>query len=89
MAPKRKTRLGRGRTYSENMTDDSGQNPPSKKRGRHVPLEETGTIWVDDDTLPSEDGLTINIDEEDDDSEEEDVLAPPGGSAPPKANVEV
>ena len=77
MPAKRKTRLGRDRSYSENKTDDTPPNPSSKKRGRHVTDTDSGTVWVDDDTLPSEDGLTINFDDEDDsdyvpDEEEEE-----------------
>ena len=84
MVNKRKTKVARGRTYSENMTDDSGPKPPPKKKGRQRrPSKEEDAVWVDDDTLPSyetpEDEnvcLTINFtlksdapDDEDDDSD--------------------
>lgn len=76
MPPKRKTRLGRGRTYSENMTDDSGRDPPPKKV-KHRRAKEDGTVWVDDDTLTSVDAednaveltITFSLDDEEDDSD--------------------
>uniref|UniRef100_A0A6C0JP29 ATPase AAA-type core domain-containing protein n=1 Tax=viral metagenome TaxID=1070528 RepID=A0A6C0JP29_9ZZZZ len=58
MPTKRKTRGARSRTVSENMTDDSGPQPPPKKRGRRR-TKENDTIWVDDDTLPSDDKPTL------------------------------
>jgi len=52
MPPKRKTKGARSRTYSENMTDDTGGKPPPKKKECRRPKDET--VWVDDDTLPPE-----------------------------------
>ena len=53
MPPKRRTRAARSRTCSENISDD-GSKPPPKRNCRRKNTKEDGTIWVDDDTLPSE-----------------------------------
>jgi ATP-dependent Lon protease len=82
MAPKRKTRLGRGRTYSENMTDDSGRDPPPPKKLKHRRAKEDGTIWVDDDTLTSVDTedrpveLTITFSLDDNEDEDDSDYVP-------------
>jgi ATP-dependent Lon protease len=58
MVGKRKTKGARSRTYSENMTDDTGKSPP-KKKGRRPNDEET--VWIDDDTVQSEETSQENI----------------------------
>jgi len=74
MVNKRKTRGGRGRTYSENMSDAS-PNPPPKKKVRQGKVD-PDTTWVDDDTLQSDDSestpeivVTITIQPEENESE--------------------
>lgn len=63
MVTKRKTRSGRSRTCSENISDD-GLKPPTK-RNRTKKVKDDGTTWVDDDTLESSDAeekvATLNI----------------------------
>ena len=69
MVTKRKTRAGRSRTCSENMSDD-GKPPPKKRVRRRRNTKDDGTIWVDDDTLREEEGvISFKID----DSDEEDT----------------
>jgi ATP-dependent Lon protease len=66
MGTKRKTKAGRSRTCSENMSDD-GKPPPRKKNRQRRNTKEDGTIWVDDDTLQEEEGvLTFKVDDEED-----------------------
>ena len=74
MVNKRKTRGGRGRTYSENMSDAS-PNPPPKKKVRQGKVDQD-TTWVDDDTLQSDDSettpeivVTITIEPQEEESE--------------------
>jgi len=74
MVNKRKTRGGRGRTYSENMSDAS-PNPPPKKKVRQGKVD-PDTTWVDDDTLQSDDSestpeivVTITIEPQEEESE--------------------
>jgi ATP-dependent Lon protease len=75
MVGKRKTKAARSRTYSENMTDDTGKSPPTKKGRR--PTTNNETIWIDDDTIPSQETsqeniqvtININLPDEDDDSD--------------------
>lgn len=68
MVGKRKTKAGRSRTYSENMTDDTGKSPP-KKKGKATDEQ---TVWVDDDTVPTSQEepmelcFVINLDEQSD-----------------------
>lgn len=72
MPPKRKTRIARSRTCSENISDD-GNKPPPKRARRRKTTKEDGTIWIDDDTLPSDDDakitFTIEILDDSDDSD--------------------
>jgi len=69
MGTKRKTKVGRSRTCSENISDD-GKPPPRKKNRQRRNTKEDGTIWVDDDTLQEEEGvLTFKVDDDDDDSD--------------------
>lgn len=75
MPAKRKTRVARSRTCSENISDDGNKPPPKRARNRKTTKEE-GTIWIDDDTLPSEDEkpeifFTIEIVDDEDDSDYE------------------
>jgi ATP-dependent Lon protease len=78
MPPKRKTRVARSRTCSENISDDGNKPPPKRARNRKN-TKEDGTIWIDDDTLPSEGEeespkimFTIEIvDDDEDDSDYE------------------
>jgi ATP-dependent Lon protease len=51
MPSKKKTRGARSRTCSENMDDDK----PPVKRNRRRNTKEGDTIWVDDDTLSTQD----------------------------------
>jgi ATP-dependent Lon protease len=77
MVTKRKTRSGRSRACSENISDD-GVKPPKKRNRTRKNTKNDDTIWVDDDTLNSSDteekALTLNItfnvksEEQDDDS---------------------
>ena len=74
MVTKRKTRSGRSRTCSENISDD-GAKPPVKKYRTRKSVKDDGTTWVDDDTLDTEEkSVTLNItfnlksEDEDDDS---------------------
>lgn len=74
MVTKRKTRSGRSRACSENISDDGTKPPPKRNRIK----QDDGTTWVDDDTLESSDTddnpMTLNIkfnitsQEKDDDS---------------------
>lgn len=89
MVGKRKTKAGRSRTYSENMTDDTGKSPP-KKKGRR-PTDEH-IVWVDDDTVPNsqeessdEICFIINLNENSDD--DSDYL-PSGDSEPDEEFVQ-
>ena len=63
MVTKRKTRSGRSRTCSENISDDGNKPPP--KRNRTKKVKDDGTTWVDDDTLEISDtehkAVTLNI----------------------------
>jgi ATP-dependent Lon protease len=55
MPIKKKTRGARSRTCSENM--DDGDKPPPVKRNRRRNTKEGDTIWVDDDTLSTEENV--------------------------------
>jgi len=86
MPLKRRTRGARSRTCSENISDD-GSKPPPKRARKRKNTKEDGTIWIDDDTLPSDEEeeeeatekpkitLTIELvggeDEDEDDSDYE------------------
>jgi ATP-dependent Lon protease len=80
MTNKRKTRIARSRTCSENMTDDGSKPPPKRIRSKKKSVDET--TWVEDDTLSSSEEdqnvLTIELicpdesDSENDSDYEED-----------------
>jgi len=83
MPPKRRTRGARSRACSENTSDD-GTKPPPKKARQRKNTKEDGTLWIDDDTLPSdveqeeqpEITLTIHIVPKDDDSDSDSDYNP-------------
>lgn len=86
MPLKRRTRAARSRTCSENISDD-GNKPPPKRARKRKNTKEDGTIWIDDDTLPSEDEeveiterpqitLTIHLVDGDEDEDEDSDYEP-------------
>ena len=83
MPPKRRTRGARSRACSENNSDD-GVKPPPKKARQRKNTKEDGTMWIDDDTLPSDIEqeeenditLTIHIVSKDEDSDSDSDYNP-------------
>lgn len=78
MPQKRRTRGARSRACSENISDDGSKPPPKKSRQRKN-TKEDGTLWIDDDTLPSDEEceqnhiiLTIHLTGEDDEDSSSD-----------------